>query len=452
MAGDNDRGIDELQREMALRDRQLEAVRRLAADLSSVTDLDKTIQEALHISLAVVDAGAGSIILHDPDTDKLVFKHVVGEKADDLIGLELEPDQGIAGAVFQSGETRVSEDMAKEKEHLKEVGERVQYRTQNMVTVPLKTHGGDCIGVMQVLNKSDGRFNDHDVATLDILGAQVAAAIEAARLHEEARLAQVVKFIGDISHDVKNMITPVQTGAETLEFIGEDVFTQFDDALAAAECADGDKDQLKGIVRDFRDLLPEMVALMLEGADAVQQRMAEISAAVKGIVSEPHFENADIVDVAKRAVGLLEHLAAKAEITLAVEPVGELPQFAMDKKQIYNAVYNLVFNAMDACDPGASITTRISARTDGDFPDGAFCRVDCVDTGSGMPDHVRAKLFTDDAISTKAMGTGLGTRIIKNVVDAHEGVIWVESEQGVGTTISFKISLHREETATPGDS
>jgi len=436
----------DLQHEVDLLERQLEAARRISAELSSITKLDETIQEALNISLDVVDAHAGSIILFDPKASKLVFRYVVGEKADELTGLQLEIDRGIAGAVFQSGRLRVSEDMTSEKDHFREVGERIHYRTRNMVTVPLKSYQGRCIGVMQVLNKSDGHFNEHDVATLDILGAQVAAAIEAARLQEEARLAQVVNFIGDISHDVKNMITPVQTSAETIRFISDDVFAQFDRTLEDPDWSPTAADRVRATVQELRDLLPEMVDLILDGADTVQQRMAEISAAVKGLVSQPHFEKADVLDVARRAVALLEHQASKAEITVGVEAVGEIPQFALDKKQMYNAAYNLVFNAIDACGPGASITLRVSAEPQGQFPDGGYCRIDCVDTGSGMPEHVRAKLFTDDAVSTKPMGTGLGTRIIKNVIDAHDGTISVESEMGVGTTIICKVPLAREET------
>jgi signal transduction histidine kinase len=438
--------VRELRRQISLRDRQLEAVSRLAAKLSSVTKLDATVEEALHTSLNVVEAGAGSILLHDPNKDKLVFRHVEGAKAADLMGMELNTDQGIAGAVFQSGETRVSEDMSQEKEHLRDLGDRIAYQTRNMVTVPLKSYQGKCIGVMQVLNKHDGRFDEHDVATLEILGAQVAASIEAARLQEEARLAQVVKFIGDISHDVKNMITPVQTSAETLRFIGDDVFTQFDAALEAAGCSDEERDAMRNALRDLRELLPEMCDLILDGSDAVQQRMAEISAAVKGIVSEPHFERADICDVVQRAVALLEHQASKGGITLAVDVPAPVAEFPLDKKQIYNAIYNLVFNAIGACGEGSRITVRVQSRPEGTYPEGGYCQVDCVDTGSGMPEHVRAKLFTDDAISTKPMGTGLGTRIIKNVVDAHQGTIWVQSEEGVGTTISFKIPLNLKES------
>ena len=206
---------------------------------------------------------------------------------------------------------------------------------------------------------------------------------------------------------------------------------------------------LRATVEELRVLLPEMVEFMLDGTATVQQRMAEISAAVKGLIAKPHFAKADLVEVARRAVGLLEHQAEKAAINVAVEVVGDVPEFAIDKKQIYSAVYNLVFNALGACDPGATIAIRVSAQTAATDPDGAYCQVACVDTGSGMPEHVRAKLFTDDAGSTKPMGTGLGTRIIKNVVDAHQGRIWVESQAGDGTTITFRIPLSLEETVLP---
>jgi signal transduction histidine kinase len=62
-----------------------------------------------------------------------------------------------------------------------------------------------------------------------------------------------------------------------------------------------------------------------------------------------------------------------------------------------------------------------------------------IDTGRGMPPEVRDSLFGTEAISRKAGGTGLGTKIVKDVVDAHGGSITVASQEGVGTT--FHLSL-----------
>ncbi len=58
-----------------------------------------------------------------------------------------------------------------------------------------------------------------------------------------------------------------------------------------------------------------------------------------------------------------------------------------------------------------------------------------------MPPEVRDRLFTAQAISTKKEGTGLGTKIVKDVIDAHGGRISVESELGVGTTFYMHLPI-----------
>lgn len=63
------------------------------------------------------------------------------------------------------------------------------------------------------------------------------------------------------------------------------------------------------------------------------------------------------------------------------------------------------------------------------------------DTGRGMPPEIRDSLFSARAVSRKAGGTGLGTKIVKDVVEAHKGQITVESEIGVGTTFHIRLPL-----------
>ncbi|NIM07332.1 MAG: hypothetical protein GTO55_11670 [Armatimonadetes bacterium] len=60
--------------------------------------------------------------MYDADKEKLVFEHVIGEKADELTGMELEPDQGLAGVAFKNCKTLVSEDAAAERAYLRELG------------------------------------------------------------------------------------------------------------------------------------------------------------------------------------------------------------------------------------------------------------------------------------------------------------------------------------------
>ena len=234
--------LDSLRRTISELERQMDAVRRIAVGLSAATETDDLVREALDISLELAEAEAGSILLFHPDKKKLVFEYVVGPKAGDLMGVELEPDQGLAGMVFGTGETCVSENVDREQAHLRELGQKLGYATTNMVTVPLSSSGKTMhVGVMQVLNKRGSPFDDYDVKLIETIAAHIGVAIETARLHEEARLATVVRFIGNISHDVKNMVTPTVTGAETLQMIADDCFRKFDERLNGVEKQFGDE-------------------------------------------------------------------------------------------------------------------------------------------------------------------------------------------------------------------
>jgi signal transduction histidine kinase len=431
-----------LRRAVSELERQLEAVRRIAVDLSTATQTDQLVRGALDTSLALVQAEAGSILLYHPGKQKLVFGYVVGEKTDELMGTELELDQGLAGMVFQSGRTFVSEDVGTERAHLREVAEKIGYVTRNMVTVPLMSPETEPLGVMQVLNKrGGGHFDEHDVNLIEIIAAQIAVAITTVRLHEEARLATVVRFIGNISHDVKNMITPPMTGAQTLQVVAGRCFQEFDECLRHQEAAGAQTSELSKSMDRLRKLYPQVVDMVLEGCDVVQQRTAQIAAAVKGVVSEPRFETTSVISIAERVGTMLDPVARRKGVTLTIDTTCELPTAMADGKQIYNAVYNLILNAIDACDDGDVVTFRCEAEVGGESSDRACIVMECADTGEGIPEHVRAKLFTEEAVTTKPMGTGLGTRIVKDVIEAHSGTIEVESDVGGGTTIRCRIPI-----------
>jgi len=423
--------------------RQIDAVYRTAAALSSRTDLDDLLRQTLQVSLDTVGAGAGSILLHSDEQDQLVFRYVIGGAGEDLVGVEIPPDQGLCWQAFRSGEALISGDVAKESQHLRALGEQLGYATRNMVTMPLKRRDGAPIGVMQVLNKASGDFEASDCELLEILCALAATVIENARLAEEARLAQVVKVLGDISHDIKNMMTPVQTCAQTLDMMLEDMFAEVDEVAESEGVAESAREGLEMATVAMREFHPEAVGMLVSGSLAVQERVREIADCVKGIIAEPQFEATEVGEVVAQALQPLKLVGEKAGVNVWWEQEEGLPQAPVDRKQLYNAVYNLVNNAIPETPPGGQVVVTLSARRDGPFPEGSYLEIQVADTGGGMPEEVRAKLFTDDAKSTKPGGTGLGTRIVKNVVDAHGGVITVASEPGQGSTFCVRLPLCR---------
>src|SRR5205085_8580462 len=108
---DNSEQIQELQRRLELRERQLNALHEINAVFFSQKDLNQGLEETLNILLDTADAAAGSLLLYDRDKRKLVFDKVVGKT--ELLGQEIDPEQdttGRASEVLRTGKSTLTLD------------------------------------------------------------------------------------------------------------------------------------------------------------------------------------------------------------------------------------------------------------------------------------------------------------------------------------------------------
>ncbi|MDE3225988.1 MAG: GAF domain-containing sensor histidine kinase [Nitrospirota bacterium] len=395
--------------------KELEAARRISQALSRQTDVDSLISHALRTALEVVGADAASVLLADPASKQLVFRHVIGQKAKRLRGTAIPWDQGIASVVFKSGKPHLSADVSKDRRHLTRVDASIGYQTKDMITLPLKPWEGKPIGVLQVLNKRRGRLGRKDLSILTIISALMSAAIMQARLYEEVKFAEVGRLLGDIGHDVGNLLTPVLCSVDLLG-------PQLEKFL------DGLKDQESAETMQMRRLSREVLGLLKTSARRIQDQVKQMADCVKGLSTEPQFLPCRIESVVEQAQHTLSLLANEHHIELRREQLAGLPPILADERRLYLAFYNLINNAISEVPPGGSITVRGAYE-----PKGRQVMVSVIDTGRGMSPDVQASLFSSRAISRKAGGTGLGTKIVKDVVVAHGGQINVESQEGVGT-------------------
>jgi len=135
----------------------------------------------------------------------------------------------------------------------------------------------------------------------------------------------------------------------------------------------------------------------------------------------------------------LRTYAKEKDITLNSEHLETLPLLEGDERRLFNALYNLVNNAIPEIPRGGSVAIRGSVEEDT-----KTMYLAVTDTGRGMPPEIRDRLFTSQAISTKATGTGLGTKIVKDVIVIHHGTIRVESEKGKGTTFHIQLPISQK--------
>ncbi|MER3424070.1 MAG: hypothetical protein C4293_13420, partial [Nitrospiraceae bacterium] len=193
--------LEAIRQQLAHRERELEAARRISEVLFQHLTLDNVIDQALRTAVDVVNAETGSVILVDGESRQLIFRYTLGAKPAPF-GTAVPLEKSIAGAVFNSGEPLVIADVKQDARHYPRIDEMTGYCTRDLIALPLKRWEGRTIGVMELLNKREGRLNQDDLAILMIISAFTAIAIEQSWLFQEAKLAEVVRRLGDISHDV----------------------------------------------------------------------------------------------------------------------------------------------------------------------------------------------------------------------------------------------------------
>jgi signal transduction histidine kinase len=430
------RRISELEDALRHREHQIEAMQKTSAALLSHSTVDAMVKETLTLAIAVLNADAGSLLLHNSVSDTLVFRYVIGPASSSLIGFAMPAAEGIAGRVFRTGTPDITHRVSESQEFNHTVDEKTGYHTESMMTVPVKRAEGQPIGVMQVLNAS-GAFDERDCEVLQVMAAQAAAAIENARLAQEARKAEIVNLIGDISHDIKNMLTPIQSGVWTLQPMLDEMFEALDAIHAQCPQSDAWGARIKEAAALAREDYGWILNAALDAAEKVQVRTKEIADAIKGESALPLFEDANLNEIVQEVVRSLRTVAFDRRINLKPELDANLPLAQFDRKQMYNALYNLVNNAIPETPPHGSIIIRTRAPQ----ADQSTLSLEVQDTGKGIPEHVRIRLFTDEAVSIKPGGTGLGTRIVAGVIRRHHGTISVQSELGKGTIFTIRLPL-----------
>jgi signal transduction histidine kinase len=162
----------------------LQTIQRVAQSLNSEVGLEPLLHKVLHGAIALTQASAGSLLLHDPNTDQLRFAVSEGGGQQALEGREMPSQRGIAGWVFTHGEPLIINDAGRDERFDNTIDKSLGFETVNLVGVPLMISGKK-IGVLEVLNKhSGGPFTRGDLEVLNVLAAQSSIAIENARLYQ----------------------------------------------------------------------------------------------------------------------------------------------------------------------------------------------------------------------------------------------------------------------------
>ena len=245
------------------------------------------------------------------------------------------------------------------------------------------------------------------------------------RLSQESKLAEVARMLGDIAHEMKNLLMPVVTGTELLDSELQDLHNNISQLHSHSTQASHGR-------------CMEIVEMINSSGKRLRDHVKDLADCVKILSSEPQFNACRISKIVAQVFEPLRFQAREQGISLRTEGLEDLPEVEADGRRLFHAFFNLINNALSETPPGGLVNVKGILEADGETVLLSF-----TDTGRGMPPEVRDNLFTRQGLSTKQAGTGLGIKIIKSVVDAHSGYITVESQEGRGTTFYVRLPILR---------
>ena len=247
--------------------------------------------------------------------------------------------------------------------------------------------------------------------------------------NERLRRANQMKsrFLATAAHDLKNPLGGIMLLADRIR----------EDAEQAAPAS-----QIPAQATRMRDVVQRMLHIINSLLDTTVQEMGEVN---------PTFEVANIADLVHRVVQDNELYAASKDIrlhyreTLAAECWG-----AVDTLRLGQAIDNLVNNAIKYSPVGRAVWVELTLR----LVDGQDrVHIAVRDQGPGLTAEDLAQAFGPfqrlSAVPTGGeYSTGLGLSIVKQMVELHEGWVWIESEPGQGATFLVEIPLRGEASKT----
>lgn len=144
------------------------------------------LEEILEEIQEKVECEAGSIMLFEDETQELVFKVTAGAKSSEIKKLSVNINEGIAGWVFRKGEPLLANDIIRDKRFSKKFDKSTGFTTKSIIAVPLKL-GDRVVGVMELLNKKKGNFNQKDFNIVLSYASLTSVVIENIELYKHLR-------------------------------------------------------------------------------------------------------------------------------------------------------------------------------------------------------------------------------------------------------------------------
>jgi len=270
---------------------------------------------------------------------------------------------------------------------------------------------GDREGIVQIASGGEARTLAVKVTSDE--GGQVLTFDDITQQLNDQRRAAWADVARRIAHEIKNPLTPIQLAAERLQRrYGKQV------------------DQSDGVFARLTDTIVRQVGDLRRMVD-------EFSSFAR--MPKPMFRRESLLDIARQAMFL--HEVAHPALRFTLDAPDPAPSLVCDRRQIGQALTNIVKNAVEAIEARAEADGQGAAPPEGEVHLTIAPEADSklvltlADNGVGLP--VERDRIVEPYMTTRSRGTGLGLAIVKKIVEEHCGTIGFADRPGGGTLVTL---------------
>jgi signal transduction histidine kinase len=397
---------------------RLERLVDVTRALGSTPDLDAFLQTVIAAAAELTDSQAAAILEYEAASETLRFSAASAAHWEALRTLHVPVEGSAAGWVYLQGKALHIPDTRTDARHFKAADFASAFETHSLLAVPLMVRGKP-LGVLEAVNKNNAHYTEEDTTILETLAASAALAIDNAGLQRRAQaslseLSEIDRlkndFIAITSHELRTPLGVILGHATFLrELMDEEYHEQMDVIVKNAARL---KEIIEGVARidDYET-----------GGARLRQRPVSIAHLIR------------------EAASSLNEMASQHKITLKTDLGGDDLFAEADAAKVSDALNNLIKNALMFTDEDGHVTVAGQA-----VP--GYIKVSVIDDGIGIPARDLPRIFErffqiESHLTRKHGGMGLGLSVAKVMIEMHGGRIWVESEEGKGSTFSFLLPV-----------
>jgi adenylate cyclase len=184
--------------------RRTEMLIRLSQRVATIDSLDDLLATLVELTANETNAERGTLFLNDAASNELYSRAAQGTFNREI---RLLNNTGVAGAVFQSGKGLIIHDPYQDERFNDEIDRKTGFITKSILCAPIKTARGEIIGVVQTLNKREGRFNPEDLDVLEAMATQASVALQSSQFIEKMKKTrqQEMEFL-DLVADITSSL------------------------------------------------------------------------------------------------------------------------------------------------------------------------------------------------------------------------------------------------------